>query len=127
MAITNAEIVATEQLRLLEEGVLNYTGRKIKGVNILTGEECEVDEIQPLHTIARWNKMGYKVKKGEHPIAQFSIWKYQIKKPKDVDEEEVQQSGRGYCFMKMSNFFTDTQVTKMTEEEIAKRNKRWGR
>lgn len=127
MAVTNAEIVIAEQMRLLEEGVLHYTGRKVKGINLLTGEECEIDEIQPLYTVARWNKMGYKIKKGEHAIARFSIWKYQTRKPKDVDEEEIQLQGRGYCFMKESNFFTDTQVVKMTPEELEKRNKRWNR
>lgn len=113
MAVTNAEIITMEQLRLLEEGVLHYTGRKLKGVNMLTGEECEIDEIQPLHTYAKWKSMGYRVKKGEKAIAKFSIWKYTNKKPKD--EEEVQQQGRGYCFMKMSAFFTDTQVEKIEE------------
>ena len=127
MAITNAEIVTMEQLRLLEEGILHYTGRKLKGTNMLTGEECEIDEIQPLNTIAAWNKLGYKVIKGEHPIAQFSIWKYSNRKPKEEDGEEVQKSGRGYCYMKMSNFFTDTQVVKMTPEELEKRNKRWNK
>lgn len=113
MAVTNAEIIIGEQLRLLEEGVLHYTGRKIHGVNMLTGEECEIDEIQPLHTYAKWKSLGYQVKKGEKAIAKFSIWKYTHKKPKD--EEEVQQQGRGYCFMKMSAFFTDTQVEKIEE------------
>ena len=128
MAVTNIEIITAEQLRLLEEGVLHYTGRKLKGVNMLTGEECEIDEIQPLNTVGAWNKLGYKVIKGEHPIARFSIWKYTNRKPKDTDnEEEVKSQGRGYCYMKESNFFTDTQVVKMTPEELEKNNKRWHR
>ena len=126
MAITNAEIVTMEQLRLLEEGVLHYTGRKLKGIN-LAGEECEIDEIQPLNTVAAWNKLGYKIIKGQHPIARFSIWTPSKRKPKEEDGEEVQKSGRRYCYMKMSNFFTDTQVVKMTEEELAKRDKRWNK
>ena len=116
MAVTNAEIITMEQLRLLEEGVLKYTGRKLKGVNMLTGEECEIDEIQPLHTYAKWKSLGYQVKKGEKAIAKFSIWKYTNRKPKDADEGEVQPQGRGYCFMKMSSFFTDTQVEKIKDE-----------
>ena len=127
MAITNQEIIVGEQFRLLEEGVLHYTGRKIRGINVLTGEECEIDEIQPLNTVAAWNKIGYKVIKGEHPIARFSIWKYTHKKPKVEDGEEIKAQGRGYCYMKLSNFFTDTQVVKMTPEELEKRDKRWKR
>ena len=125
MAVTNIEIITAEQLRLLEEGVLHYTGRKLKGVNMLTGEECEIDEIQPLNTVAAWNKLGYKVIKGEHPIARFSIWKYSNRKPKEDESEEVKSQGRGYCYLKESNFFTDTQVVKMTPEELAKRDRRW--
>ena len=125
MAVTNIEIITAEQLRLLEEGVLHYTGRKLKGVNMLTGEECEIDEIQPLNTVAAWNKLGYKVIKGEHPIARFSIWKYSNRKPKEDESEEVKSQGRGYCYLKESNFFTDTQVVKMTPEELEKRDRRW--
>lgn len=125
MAVTNIEIITAEQLRLLEEGVLHYTGRKLKGVNMLTGEECEIDEIQPLNTVAAWNKLGYKIIKGEHPIARFSIWKYSNRKPKEDEGEEVKSQGRGYCYLKESNFFTDTQVVKMTPEELAKRDRRW--
>ena len=125
MAVTNIEIITAEQLRLLEEGVLHYTGRKLKGINMLTGEECEIDEIQPLNTVAAWNKLGYKVIKGEHPIARFSIWKYSNRKPKEDESEEVKAQGRGYCYLKESNFFTDTQVVKMTPEELEKRDRRW--
>lgn len=116
MAITNAMIVAMEQARLLEEGVLRYTGRTLHGFNILTQQEEDWPEIQPIHTFAKWKSMGYRVKRGEKAIAKFPVWKYQTKKPKDDETDgEVKKQGRGYCFMKESAFFTDEQVEKIEE------------
>lgn len=107
--MTNTMIITTEQVRLQQEGILKYTGRTIVGLN-LAGEEVEVPEIQPIHTYNGWKARGYKVKKGEKAIAKFPIWKYRNKK-KDETEEEAQE--KGYCFMKMSAFFTDEQVEKI--------------
>ena len=55
--------------------------------------------------------MGYQVKKGEKSNIKFTIWKYTKGKKKDMTEEEAQQ--KGYCFMKLSAFFTDEQVEKI--------------
>lgn len=55
----------------------------------------------------------YQVKKGQKAIAQFPIWKYTSKKKaEEVSEEEAQ--ARGYCFMKMSSFFSTKQVEPIT-------------
>lgn len=106
--MTNAMIVLLEQVKLAEAGVLKYTGRMIKGINPMTGEPTEIQEIQPIHTYARWKKMGYQVRRGEKAVAKFAIWKYTEKKTDDMDEEEAQK--RGYCYLKNSSWFTDEQV-----------------
>lgn len=105
--MTNTMIIMLEQERLVTEGVLKYTGRIIKGITP-AGDEIEYQEIQPIHTYARWCAMGYQVKKGEKSKIKFPIWKYTSGKKKDMTEEEAQQ--KGYCFMKMSSFFTTDQV-----------------
>jgi len=112
--MTNQMIIASEQTRLAQEGVLKYTGRKIQVFNLVTQEEEFIDEIQPIHTFNAWKLLGYKVKKGEKAVAKFPIWKYTSKKKKEESEEEAQANG--YCFMKMSAFFTNEQVEKIEEE-----------
>ena len=66
---------------------------------------------QDLHTFNGWKERGFKVKRGEHAIARFSIWKHATRKTKDddgVEVEAVDLSGR--CFLKESCWFSDSQV-----------------
>lgn len=72
----------------------------------------KIDADTVLHTYAKWKSLGYKVKKGEHAITKFPIWKYTKGKKEDMTEEEAQAAG--YCFMKNSAWFTDKQVEKDT-------------
>lgn len=111
--MTNAMIIMGEQIRLLNEGVLKLTGRKIQVFNVATQQEELIDEIQPIHTYNGWKSLGYQVKKGEKAIAKFPVWKYTNKKKKEESEEDAQ--AKGYCFMKMSAFFTNEQVEEIKE------------
>lgn len=86
--MTNSEIIMGNMVMLIADGVIT--------------------EDNVIHTYAHWKSLGFQVKKGEHAIAKFPIWKYTKKKNKDMSEEEAQQ--KGYCFMKNSAWFTDTQV-----------------
>lgn len=115
--MTNAMIILLEQTKLAEEGILQYTGRMIDAVNVMTGEPTQIPEIQPIHTYNGWKARGFQVKKGEKAVAKFPIWKYTKRKTKEMAEEEAQQ--KGYCFMKMSAWFTDTQVEQIKAEEQA--------
>lgn len=73
----------------------------------------QISEDEEIHTYARWKSLGYQVKKGQKAIAQFPIWKYTSKKKaEEVSEEEAQ--ARGYCFMKLSSFFSTKQVEPIT-------------
>lgn len=86
--MTNSEIILGNMTILIADGVIT--------------------EDNVIHTYAHWKSLGFQVKKGEHAIAKFPIWKYTKKKNKEMSEEEAQQ--KGYCFMKNSAWFTDTQV-----------------
>lgn len=86
--MTNSEIIMGNMVMLIADGVIT--------------------EDNVIHTYAHWKSLGFQVKKGEHAIAKFPIWKYTKKKNKDMSEEEAQQ--KGYCFMKNSAWFTDAQV-----------------
>lgn len=89
MAMTNAEIIFNEKL--------------MRGIT------------EEIHTFERWKSMGYSVKKGEKSEIKFPIWKY----GKGKSEESVEDDGDGekkkggYCFMKMSAFFKESQVEPM--------------
>lgn len=109
--MTNAMIIELNKLELQKQGILKYTGRTVHGLN-LAGEEVELPEIQPIHTFNGWKSRGFRVKRGEHAIAKFPIWKYTGKR-KNETEEEAQE--KGYCFMKLSAFFTDEQVEKIDD------------
>ena len=119
--MTNKEIIATEQERLAEEGILKYTGRVLE-MEMEDGEIVEIKEIQPIHTYKAWKQLGYQVKKGEKCIAKFAIWQYSTRKKKDKDaddenEEQVTDMVYGKYFMKVSAFFTNEQVEKIKEED----------
>lgn len=83
MAITNSQIILTEKMA--------------RGIT------------EEIHTFEKWKSMGFAVKKGEKSTIKFPIWKYSTKGKKKSDEDDEEKSG-GYCFMKMSAFFTEKQV-----------------
>lgn len=108
MAITNAQIIMNESIRLMEEGVLKPTGR-VFVQELPDGSKVELPEPEPIHTYNGWKDIGYQVKKGEHAKAQFPIWKYAGKKDEETGEEE-----NGHCFMKKAFWFTADQVEKVS-------------
>jgi len=108
MAITNAMIILNAQMELMAHGKIGTTGRVIR-VEFADGER-EVPEPEEIHTFAHWKECGYSVKKGEHAIAAFPIWKY-TSKAAGASEEEAQE--KGYCFMKKAFWFKASQVEKI--------------
>lgn len=118
--MTNEMIITIETQRLAKEGVLKYTGKMIKGVN-LAGEEVEIPEIEPIYTFGIWNKMGYKIKKGEHPKCKFRIWFRDSgkRKKKDDEEKEGEERKPGF-YMALASWYTADQVERKPEK--TKRN-----
>lgn len=91
MAITNAQIIETEKM--------------------LRGIKCEI------HTFEKWKALGFSVKKGEKSDIKFAIWKYSDGKKKDKETGE-ETEGKAHCFMKMSAFFTESQVEPLKEKAV---------
>lgn len=83
--MTNVAMIALQEAELIRAGLMS------------------ADE--EIHTFQRWKAMGYSVKKGEHAIAKFPIWKMGTKKDEDGEEETT-----GRMFMKTSAFFKTSQV-----------------
>ena len=113
--MTNAEIIWRESEKLMEQGILQGTGRMFTATVVDENgneKEISVPEAEEIHTYEAWKQLGYQVKKGEHAIAKFPIWKYVQNKKKDENEDEKEHS---HCFLKVAAFFKKAQVEKMGE------------
>lgn len=109
MAITNADIIAHEQQRLMKAGLIKPTGRVFKFET--SDGIIELPEAEQIHTFAKWRELGYTVKKGEHAITRLTIWKYGTHKTNDDEADE--ENPHGYCFQKTACFFAAHQVEPM--------------
>ena len=65
----------------------------------------------PLHTYAKWQELGYQVKKGEKSNHRIPIWKGTAKTK--FDEESQTKVTSNKVFMKTACFFTMNQVEKI--------------
>ena len=113
--MTNEMIIAMEKERLVKEGVLKYTGRVIRCLN-LAGEEVEIPEIEPIHTYKGWNERGYHVKKGQHHEIEFRVWYWKKGKKKESDDGDVEVE-KGNCYKKLAYWFRQDQVEKNKDEK----------
>ena len=113
--MTNNDIIFTESQKLAEQGIIDYTGRTFVFEDA-DGNEIEVRETEPIHTFAAWKSLGYKVKKGEKAVAQFTIWKHSKAKMTELpqpDGETALVPDKGRMFMKKASFFRACQVEKI--------------
>lgn len=111
--MTNRQIVWEESQRLLAAGKIKPTGRVYNWTDE-EGMEHTYVEPEPIHTFAAWKELGYVVRKGEKAVAKFPIWKYAAKK---VEKDDGTEEDRSSMFMKMSAFFSESQVEKLVNEE----------
>lgn len=113
--MTNAAIILQESFRLMESGILSGSGRFVSVVDE-NGNEKEIELPEDIHTFAAWKQRGYTVKRGEHAIAAFHVWKYSERRRNEADEAETdgEQENSGHCFLKKSFFFKFSQVEKIT-------------
>lgn len=112
--MTNATIILNESFRLMKEGVLSGSGRYV----VLDGENGPktVELPEDIHTFAAWKARGFIVRKGEHAIAAFHVWKYSDRRRNESEEGETdgEQESSDRCFLKKSFFFKASQVEKIT-------------
>lgn len=111
--MTNAMIIMMESVKLLEAGVIGSTGRTFT-VTDADGSERVLQEPEPIHTFAHWKDLGFSVKKGEHAVAKFPIWKGAESVVKDEDGNETDEK-KTRMFMKTACFFTAAQVERMED------------
>ena len=66
-----------------------------------------------------WKQLGYQVKKGQKAVASFTIWKHTSKKEEmEVTYTDgtkgIEEVDNSRMFMKLSSFFSASQVEKIT-------------
>ena len=125
--MTNAQIIFSQSMKLMEDGKIGTTGRTLTMVNE-DGSKTTVNEPEMLHTFAEWKRLGYFVNKGEKAIARFSIWNYANGKSSKLTAKEAEAlnkgliagnpykegdeiEGSGHYYMKEACFFTINQTT----------------
>ena len=108
--MTNEMIILWESVDLMEQGIIGTTGRPFE-VEDKDGNKRLLQEPEAIHTFDGWKERGYAVKKGEHAVASFMIWKYVSGKKKNEETEAEEENGR--CIMKKAFFFKASQVEKI--------------
>lgn len=64
----------------------------------------------PLHTFKEWQRMGYRIRKGEHAKLTCFIWRFKNKTgmfPQGENDVEIDES---HFYKTKAHFFDDTQV-----------------
>lgn len=107
--MTNAMIILSESVKLMEQGKLKGTGEFVT-VDDGNGGTRQLEMPEEIHTFAGWKERGFKVKKGEHSTIKFAIWKYTEKEPKELTGNPLTDANISKMFMKVSAFFTVDQV-----------------
>lgn len=113
--MTNEEIVLRESLELMKQGILKCAGQ-VATVDE-NGNEGKMDYPEAIHTYQEWKELGYQVKKGEHAIAKFAVWK-PTKQKKAKDEEDEGVKAKPKFFMANASWFTMEQVEKIDGKEV---------
>lgn len=84
----NEEIIIEERIKLMNEGKIKGTGKKM--INPLDSYEM-IEEPEEIHTKGKWEKEGRKVKEGETAITKIKIWKtYKRKDSQGVMKVETE-------------------------------------
>ena len=112
MAISNEMIILSARLSLLEQGVLQPTGRMLETEND-AGERVMVPEPEEIHTFQAWKAAGYSVRRGERAIIRLTIWNHTGRKLETVtatDGSEIETEDRGHYYSKVACFFAAHQV-----------------
>lgn len=113
--MTNAEIIFSNSIQLMKEGVLEGTGEMLT-VKYDDGHSEVIEVPEPIHTYQAWKTQGYQVRRGEKAIAKFTIWKYTEKKAIEDNPEIAVKEGdtiNGKMIMKIAAFFKMSQVEKI--------------
>lgn len=120
--MTNAEIIFSNRVFLMEQGVI----KGIEGTSITFKDEDGEREVmmpEEIKTFEAWKREGYIVQKGEHAVAKFQIWMprknkkaAQAEADKEEAAEDAEMKAKGF-YKKVAFFFTMDQVKPIERKE----------
>ena len=118
--MTNAQLIMREAFALMQAGKLRGSGQFVT-IDNGDGEAREIELPEAIHTFSAWKKAGFTVKRGEHAVACFPVWKYSERRNASADgeaEEETSADGEtapaGYMRLRKAFFFSASQVEPLT-------------
>ena len=114
--MTNAQIIFSNRVFLMEQGVI----KGIPGTALVWKDEQgerEIEMPEEIRTFDDWKRLGFIVQKGQHAVAKFKIWMPKKGKKAEAEAEadadpEKKEDPKGF-YKKMSFFFTSDQVKAM--------------
>ena len=116
--MTNHEIILRESIRLMQEGILAGSGifATIPGAD---GDGQRIELPESIHTFAAWKAAGFVVKRGEHAVAAFPVWKYTERRQAAGDDgdnadADGDNAPGGKMYLRKAFFFKRSQVEKIT-------------
>lgn len=117
--MTNDEIILEKQYELLHEGKI--------GTMTIRGHLMP----EPIHTRRRWKELGYKVKKGEKPIAKFEVWRTpKTRVVADAEGDLTEEAVKSTMRLEMAEFYAYYQVEELavpTSQQPIKPRRRYPR
>lgn len=107
----------------MADGIIGTTGQTVE-VTDENGNPKTMNVPEEIHTYAGWKERGYVVRRGQHSIAKFKIWKYRQRQKKDGDKtktdedstDEREETGKR-MFLTAANFFAESQVEPIENTE----------
>lgn len=111
--MSNADIIFTHSMELANAGKIRFTdtviGSREDGTPVFLPEA--------IHTFAAWKSRGFSVKKGEHAVAKFAVWKYKNARTVEVEQEDgtvTEETRAARMFLQSAAFFSASQVERIT-------------
>lgn len=110
--MTNAEIIFNRAMALKNAGIIGGCGRFAVATD---GNKVELPE--DIHTFAAWKAAGFMVKRGEHAVDCFKIWKPINRRNAAVNDaaDEEQVEVRPGMMLVKAYFFAAHQVQPITQ------------
>ena len=101
--MTTAEIITAHAIELKKAGIINGCGM-FATINDENGNTVDFELPEAIHTFAVWKQLGFMVKRGEHAVAKFLIWKPVSRRAAD-DEDAGEDTEAGTKMIKVKAYF----------------------
>ena len=84
----------------------------MSNTEIIVAEKVLRNITEEVHTYAKWQQLGYQVKRGEKALIQTRLWK-KVKSKKDLENVENKDDVQGNFRLVKASLFSRSQVEKI--------------